>query len=211
MFALLSYYLADLVFTQARTETFPRPRNMRPKHITEAKLMQPKVVAHSVLAVMLIAGCEAAPKVSAPMMDPSGLHLSPEAIVYNTNTRDVPWDWTEPNPCNGDMVAIQGTSHFVIMTGFDDAGGFHYSSNVVSKGTGLGASGKAYKINEHTKDMDQVPGQTEGYVIREIDQWLVKGPTSADDYTRFAMFKITVTANGEPTPIVENSYTKCGG
>jgi hypothetical protein len=208
MFALLSYYLADLVFTQAQTETFPRLRNMRPKHITEAKLMQPKVVAHSVLAVMLLAGCDVVPE-GTKTLDPSGLTVRTEAIVYNTNERDVAWASTDNHPCTGDVISISGSSHWVIHTGFDSNGALHYNATIVSKGEGLGTSTKVYKINEHFKEVDQVPGNYTSYVFREEMRLKVDGPGTADDYYKTTVVKVTVNANGEPTVMVDSESSSC--
>ena len=94
----------------------------------------------------------------------------------------------------------------------DNNGGWHYAANVLSRGTGLGTSGKAYKVSDHFKYVQQIDGQTfVDYVIRQSDDWTVNGPTSGDDYHRVNIYKVTVNAQGVPTTQIESSSTKCTG
>jgi hypothetical protein len=170
--------------------------------------MQPKIVANVMVAGMLLAGCDAVPD-GTKTLDPSGLTVRAEAIVYNTNERDVPWASTDNHPCTGDVISISGSSHWVIHTGFDNNGALHYSANIVSKGEGLGTSSKVYKINEHFKDVEQVPGNYTSYVIREAMRLKVDGPGTADDYYKTTTVKITVASTGEPTVMVDSESNSC--
>ena len=173
--------------------------------------MQPKAVGFALVALALLAGCDAPQKAAGPSVNPTELEVHKEAIVYHTNERDVPFNMTLSNPCNGDVLNVSGSSHFVIQTAFDSNGGFHYNSNTVTKGSGVGTpSGVAYVINEHFKFMEQVPGDVSGYVIHQQDNWLVNAPKSENDFTLMQGFKITVNNNGEPTATSENNSVKCG-
>lgn len=170
--------------------------------------MQLKIVANVVVAATLLAGCDAVPE-GTKTLDPSGLTVRTEAIVFNTNERDVAWSSEDTHPCTGDVIAITGSSHWVIHTGFDNNGGLHYSANIVSKGQGLGTSSKAYKINEHFKAVEQVPGNYTSYVIHEAMRLKVDGPGTADDYYKTTINRITVNSNGEPTVTVDSESNSC--
>jgi hypothetical protein len=171
--------------------------------------MKRNVVACAVAAVML-AACESAPGAD-KVMDPSALRWNSDAIVYTESVRDVPWSSTDTHPCNtGESIAVEGTSHWVIHTGFDDLGGFHYKVNIVSKGTGLGApSGKSYKISEHYKDTENVPGNYTSYIVYETMRLKVDGPTTGDDYYKTTIVKIVVNAQGVETIGVDSQTTSC--
>ncbi len=161
-------------------------------------------------AVNLMAACQQLPD-AAKTLDPSGLKLGGDAIVYNTNEKDVPWLFDDVNPCNGDAISITGNSHFVIHVGFDSNGGLHYSSNVVSKGTGLGSpSGKTYKIMDQEKFSEQAPANPQGFVIVDRQEVKVNGPTTGDDYTSSFMDQVTVDrTNGMPTTDVKKDTSSC--
>ena len=174
--------------------------------------MQPKAVGLVLVAVTLLAGCDAPVKVAGSSINPTGLGIHPDAIVYLTNNRDVPFDITLSNPCNGDVLNVTGSSHFVIQTAFDSNAKFHYISNTVTQGTGVGVpSGVSYVINEHFKYMEQVPGDVaSALVIHQSDDWLVNAPKTENDFTLSQGFKITVDANGNPTATTENNSVRCG-
>ena len=174
--------------------------------------MQPKAVGFALAAVALLAGCDAPEKAAGPSVNPTGLEVNKEAIVYHTNERDVPFDMTLSNPCNGDVLEVTGSSHFSIQTAFDSNGGFHYNSNTVTKGSGVGIpSGVAYVVNEHFKFMEQAPGDVgHALVIHQSDDWLVNAPKTENDFTLSQGFKIVVDANGNPTATSENNSVRCG-
>src|SRR4029078_7750467 len=115
----------------------------------------------------LMAGCDVAPN-AAKVLDPSGLRIGTDNYVTNTNEKDFAWGYTEPHPCNSDVITWTGTSHFVMHYGFDSMGNLHYSSNVVAKGVGLGTSGKSYKIMDQEKFSDQAPANAENAIIKDL-------------------------------------------
>src|SRR5690349_3446628 len=91
----------------------------------------------------ILGGCDAS-EINGPSKVPT---TSNAALVQRTNEQDVPWVDEEENPCTGDGVTINGTSHWTFGTTIDESGGFHLSSRVTSKGTGLGApSGYQYTV-----------------------------------------------------------------
>jgi hypothetical protein len=137
---------------------------------------------------------------------PTGINGA--AVNYITNERDVAWTTRHYNPCYGDSVDITANSHWIIMTGFDNAGGFHYSANVIAKGNGASAS-KLYKINEQFRYVEQDVANSEGYVIRQRGTLKVDGPGTADDFYEVVNFKTTVNNNGVPTAYLETTTAQC--
>ncbi|HVD61574.1 MAG TPA: hypothetical protein VNC11_11945 [Gemmatimonadaceae bacterium] len=169
--------------------------------------MKPNVVAYPIAALLLMSACNASDSIAAKQMTvPTA--LNPEAINYITNERDVLWTTRHYNPCNGDSVDITASSHWIIFTGFDNAGGFHYSANVVAKGNGASPS-KAYKINEQFRYVEQDIANSDGYVIRQRGTLKVDGPGTADDFYEVVVFKTTVTNNGVPTAYLETTSAQC--
>jgi hypothetical protein len=170
--------------------------------------MNPKAVLSAAVSVLLLAGCDAASGAD-KIMDPSAIKWNPDAIVYTESIKDVPWESSDTHPCKPDQIAITGSSHWVIHTGFDNLGGFHYMANIVSKGTGLGTSGKVYKIMEHFKDAEQAPGNYTSFVIYDTQRLKVDGPSTDYDYYKTTILKIVVNATGEPVISVVSEANSC--
>jgi len=160
-------------------------------------------------AVMLVAACQQVPD-AAKTLDPSGLRIAGEAINYNTNEKDVPWTFSDINPCTGDVITATGNSHFVMHVGFDSNGGLHYTSNVITKATGTGSSGKSYKIFDQEKFSEQAPANPQGFVIIDRQEVKVNGPSTGDDYTTSFQDKVTVdNTTGMPTAEVKKDTSAC--
>ena len=170
--------------------------------------MQPKAVGFALVVVTLMAGCDAAPN-AAKTLDPSGLRIGTENYITNTNERDVPWEMIDKHPCTGDSITFTGTSHMVVHIGFDSMGNLHFSSNVVTKGEGVGTSGKIYKIMDQEKFSDQAPVNAENAIIRDLQEAKVTGPTSADDYTTIFLDKVVVASDGTFTVEVKRDSFRC--
>jgi hypothetical protein len=170
--------------------------------------MQPKAVGFALAVVTLMAGCDAAPN-AAKVLDPSGLRIGTENIISNPNERDVPWGMTDTHPCTGDVITFTGNSHMVVHIGFDSMGNLHFSSNVVTKGQGLGTSGKIYKIMDQEKFSDQAPVNAENAIIKDMQEAKVNGPTTGDDYTTVFMDKVTVASDGTFAVDVKRDSYRC--
>jgi hypothetical protein len=156
-----------------------------------------------------MAGCDYSPDPT-KALDASGLKLRTEAINYITNEKDIPWTIDETHPCKvGEAITGSGTSHWIIKTGFDNLGGLHYNATIISKGDALGASGKAYKISEQFKQVDQVPGNYTSYIIFEKMRLKVDGPSTDYDYYKTTIVKIVVNGNGEVTQSVDSESNSC--
>jgi hypothetical protein len=173
--------------------------------------MKRNVVAYlcSMAAVSLLAACQQVPD-AVKTLDPSGLTLKTDGIVYTESIKDVEWTIREKHPCQPDSVNGSGTAHWVIHVGFDNLGGLHYNATIISKGTAQGTiSGKNYVVNEHFKEVDQVPGNYTSYVIYETMRLKVDGPSTDYDYYRTTRVKTTVNAQGEPTVSVDSESNSC--
>ena len=167
------------------------------------------VVSAATAAALLMVGCERAPNIAGPQ---SNALASPSFDVLHetSNTMDIPWDTVEPDPCTNDMVTISGVSHFLLTTTDDGSGGYHLSSRVNSTGSGLGfPGGFTYSVKDDFSYMEQdaIPGST----VRQVEDVLILGPRSVDNYYRHQVFKITINALGVPTVTFDNTSTKCVG
>lgn len=170
--------------------------------------MQPKAVVYALVGATLMTGCQMVDATKA--LDASGLKLRTEAIVYNTNEKDVPWTIAEKHPCKPDSIFGSGTSHWIIHTGFDNLGGLHYNATIISKGTGVGdISNKNFIINEHFKEVENVPGNYTSYIIYEKMRLKVDGPSTDYDYYKTTVVKIVVNGNGETVLSVDSESNSC--
>ena len=172
--------------------------------------MQPKAVGFALVVVTLMAGCDVAPN-AAKILDPSGLRIGAEGTVNNTNEKDAPWPgFTETHPCTGDVITFtDGNSHFVEHWGFDNLGGFHMTSNVISRGHGVGTSGKQYTVFDQEKFSDQAPANPGGFIIMDKQEMRVSGPTKADDYVTVFQDRIVMDSQGNTTTTVVKDAAIC--
>jgi len=167
------------------------------------------VVFAGAAAALLMAACDRAPEIAGPQNN-SISQPAHDALHNTTNEMDLPWTAMDQDSCTGDVVAISGVSHFLLITTDDGSGGFHLSSRVNSTGTGLGApSGFIYNAKDDFtySSMSTIPGAT----IRQEEDVMILGPASVDNYIHHMIFKLTIDANGVPTASFDRSYTKCVG
>src|SRR5258707_15750831 len=119
MFALLYRFFGCVPFPHASPGFFSE--GTAENQELGPTLMKRNVVAClcSIAAVTLVAACQQIPD-AAKTLDPSGLRIVGDGIIYNTNEKDVPWGpLSDVSPCNGDVITITGTSHVVLHFGFD--------------------------------------------------------------------------------------------
>ena len=160
-------------------------------------------------AALLMVACERASNIAGPQ-NSAPANPSFDALHQTSNTFDFPWDNVEPDPCTGDMVTVSGVTHFLVSTTDDGSGGFHLSSRANSTGSGLGApSGFTYSVKDNFSYMEQ--DATPGSTVRQVEDVLILGPRSIDNYYRHEVFKITINALGVPTVFFDNTTTKCAG
>jgi hypothetical protein len=168
------------------------------------------LVFTGVAAALLIAACDKAPSITGPQ---NGLAAQPafDAIVSKTNEQDVPWADEETNPCNGDKVTIQGSTHYLFTFVFDDTGGYHLYTRSNSKGTGVGSpSLGTYKASEQFYYSEQNPEGPQ-FTVSSEEQMVIMAPKSEDNYIRHTSVKVTNNANGLPTATKDTVWTKCVG
>ncbi len=134
-----------------------------------------------------------------------------QATTTTTN-EEVPLSTTEPNPCNGDVVAIQGTMHVTNTLTLDASGGYHLKSHVNYQdvsGT-VALNGRTYRVsttaNETVNDSDSA--QFETTVIQTI-KLISQGPVP--NFFVQVVFHITVNANGQTTSTVTDVRSECRG
>jgi len=175
--------------------------------------MKRNVVAclYSMAALTFMAGCQQVPD-AAKTLDPSGLRIGGDAINYNTNERDVPWGpLSDVSPCTGDIITITGNSHVIEHFGFDSNGGAHITSNVISRGVGVGLTGKQYTIFDQDHFAEQAPPNPGGFVIMDKLTMKVTGPTNEENYTTVFQDKQTGDAQGNFTAmIIKDDSNTCG-
>lgn len=168
------------------------------------------IVFAGAAAALLIAACDKAPSITGPQNGPAAQPAF-DATVSKTNEQDVPWAVVEQNPCNGDEVTAQGSTHYLFDFVFDDTGGYHIYTRVNSRGTGIGVpSTYTYKVSDLFTYSEQNPEGPQ-FTISQEQQVLMLAPKSADNYIRHMVFKLTNNANGLPTADFERSWTECRG
>ena len=161
------------------------------------------LIAGAATALMAIA-CDKGTSITSP-------DLATTQPKFAIVTQDFPWSRDEPNPCNGDVVSTTGSSHIVFGSTLDNSGGTHLTFSISSRGSGVGApSLMPYTINDQTSESDQDP---DGPQVTDHfeERLLVSAPKSALNYIRHTVFKITVNADGVPTALFDNTWTKCAG
>lgn len=167
------------------------------------------VYAATTIAAVLMVGCDRAPNIAGPQ----GNSLSRptfDAFHNTTNEMDVPWADEEDDPCTGDHVTINGTTHFLFVTTFDNSGGAHLVTNDWSSGTGLGVpSLYTYKVKyDLLYNSQSIPP---GGIVHQHMDLMILGPGSVDNYIKHMDFMVKLDTNGIPTAQMENSFEKCVG
>jgi hypothetical protein len=161
-------------------------------------------------ACAALMACSAA-DITGPGLEKTSAGRASDALTSQTNEQDVPWTWEGTNPCNGEFVAIEGTSHFIMHVTLNTGGltpGFHLDNHVVSKGHGFDAALiKEYSGMSDETESFQVPDPTAVELFESKLQ--LRGPERGDDYFIHNVFKLTVNANGVPTAQFDKTKTRC--
>lgn len=172
--------------------------------------MKPLTVVIAVAAAtVFVAGCDQAPIVTDPQVQPPNPAF--QAIVSKTNEQDVPWTDEHDNPCNGDHVVITGSTHYNFTFVFNNDGTYHLYTRANSKGSGIGLpSLGTYRVDENFYYSEQNPSG-EQFTVSSVEQLLIFAPKSADNYIRHTSLKIGANANGVPTATRDTAWSKCVG
>ena len=167
------------------------------------------LVSATTVAAVLIVGCDRAPSIAGPQSN-SLSRPSLDAVHNTTNSMDVPWADEEDDPCTGDHVIINGTTHFLFVTTTNENGNAHVMTNDWSDGTGLGVpSLYTYKVMyDLLSDSQSIPP---GGIFHQHVDLKILGPRYIDNYIQSMDFMVKLDANGIPTVTRESSSTKCVG
>jgi hypothetical protein len=172
------------------------------------------LIAGAAVALMAVA-CDNATSITGPDA-PTALRA--DVLRDHEVTQDFPWTSPEENPCNGDAVAVTGSTHIVFTSmfnstggSFDDGANLHWSVNMSSRGSGVGAPSLInYTVSEQTTDSQQDPEGDQSTQLLE-ERLLVKASNPRMNYLRHTLFKLTINANGVPTAWFDRSFNKCDG
>jgi hypothetical protein len=159
--------------------------------------------------VLFVAGCDRTTDIAGP----NAANSKPVAafVFEKTNEQDIPWDEPVQNPCNPlEVVVFTGSSHVLMHTWSDNNLGFHLSTSVTSKGTGLGVpTDDTFNASGSTQYDAMVPDPTTTSTFEHIV--VAIGPRQADNFEIHYIAKITFAATGMPTATFDRSFAKCTG
>jgi hypothetical protein len=131
---------------------------------------------------------------------------TPMATV-SANTSD-PLSQLLSNPCNGDLVAIEGVVHTVFGLHVDQAGGSHIQAHIIEHGAGTGlAAGDKYSFSADTSFVSNTPDPT-SETTQVVNVHLV-GQGGAPDFFALQVLHFTVNANGQVTALVDKFTSAC--
>jgi hypothetical protein len=125
-----------------------------------------------------------------------------QATIYQFNER-YPFTFSFTNPCTGEEVTGEGTSHIVGNYTNDGRGGFHLNQSTSGSGTGVGStSGATYTVTSAGHDTLNVSSAEYPLTITFIQhvQYIRQGEDMPGDDLVFDMtYHVTYDANGEVT------------
>ena len=124
-----------------------------------------------------------------------------------TNVR-VPFALTVTNPCTGEAVFLEGTTHLLVTATLDASGGAHFVEASNTQGTGISASGASY-ILIATGEFVETPASVIGnFTLLNTFRVLRQGGSTGDDFTATELMHVTVV-NGEAVVDLIRVDTEC--
>ena len=134
---------------------------------------------------------------------------APADAAQVSNVR-VDFTFTMTNPCTGESVSLEGTTHFLVNVTRDAGGGSHIVVTSDTHGTGTSPSGANYILiaageSVETPASDVVANFIERSTFKLVGPGV--GPT-ADDFTVTILFKGTVV-NGEVKVDITRFEAEC--
>jgi hypothetical protein len=138
------------------------------------------------------------------------LVLPARADAAQVSNVRVDFAFTTTNPCTGESVSLEGTTHFLVNVTMDAGGGAHFVENSNTQGTGISASGAKYVLIStgefvETPASDVVANFTERSTFKLVRQGV---GSTADDFTVTILFKGTVV-NGEVKVDITRFEAEC--
>ena len=118
---------------------------------------------------------------------------------------------TLDNPCNGEVVLVEGTLHYVTRENEDEGGGQHRFSDGVLHGTGMGlTSGTEYRVlsvgldpGESNYGVDRALTSTDVFVVRVI------GTEPGNSFYSHVNHHGTLSPSGHGIPFQINARSQC--
>jgi hypothetical protein len=131
---------------------------------------------------------------------------TPQATV-SANTSD-PLSQLLSNPCNGDVVAIEGVVHTVFGVHVDQAGGSHLQAHIIEHGSGVGlAAGDKYSFSADTQFVSNTPDPS-SETTQVVSVHLV-GQGGTTNFLALQVLHFTMNANGQVTALVDKFTSAC--
>jgi hypothetical protein len=117
------------------------------------------------------------------------------------------------NPCTGELVLFEGTSHFVFHRTEDAGGGFHFKGHNNNQAKGVSDSGAKYvfhDVGNFQENFRVFSESADNFTSMGTEQVIRQGSeTAEDDFQLKLLFHVTINANGEITSEVEQIESEC--
>jgi opacity protein-like surface antigen len=118
---------------------------------------------------------------------------------------------TLTNPCNGEVVLVEGTIHYVTRENEDEGGGAHIFLHGVLRGTGVGlTSGAEYRVldvgldpGEANFGVDRASQATDVFVVHVI------GTEPGTSFYSHINHHSGISASGQQMPFHINAHSAC--
>jgi hypothetical protein len=138
--------------------------------------------------------------------------FAPVTVVAQTTHMTVPFDFLEPNPCNGDFVTITGTSDMSSNTNVDIDGRIHVTMHFLTKGEGFVlTSGTRYLFSQEQSLIHNMSGSSQAEVLTDVLNQILDATGPEPNFLLKMTAHLTINGQGVPKPPVLNSFTKCTG
>lgn len=141
---------------------------------------------------------------------PRSLQPPPGASKEVVQNQTLPFAMATTNPCNGDAVALTGTTHILVEQTQND-NGLHLTFDETSHFTGVGVpSGLTYNSDDRTLDTINWNG---GFPVEEtfVAEHHLISQTGADNYTVGIHSHYTINSNGTLTADPTYEWDRCDG
>ena len=132
------------------------------------------------------------------------------ALAQEGRSERFPYTTEFINPCNGELVTVEGVVHVVIPGTEDKAGGVHGAFLQGQHATGTGESGAKYVLNEQIGSRGSFsPNGADGGTITTQAHFLRQGNTGSDDLVGRQVITFRFDANDRLTADVAFFDTEC--
>jgi hypothetical protein len=161
-----------------------------------------------VTGTLFLAACVDA---TAPALEGKGMNVPRSATNDLDLNQSVPSALGTYNPCNGDAVALTGTTHVLVHSTEARTGNFHFYIDVGSSYSGMGLPSSVKYQGTAVDRQDFITNGPFPVVASLYNEVTLRSATSEANYTLRLHFKITINSGGLPTAEIDDFTTKCGG